>query len=414
MQTRMLTLQDTITYFYQNAAQPSMSGSFYPSVTKGAGIINTGLGLGVWNPIYGAQAWYQINTESNLFSAMPKFVWDKSGFRMINGYTRSASSMGITETATLPSPTYPTIQVVKINPKQNVNTFQVTQVVQQLATESQDDIYGNLDTIRGFYATEHGKLLNEQIGTLAVGTSPATSSSGASILTLESLDRIVSSYGEGVSAGLSATSSPTLADVIDPYYGAFNRSAGGSIFDSYVVSGATPLTATSTTLAPAALTDATIRQSIQGGRKNGANPTVMLTGYETYALIQGLYVDNIRYFPMSETSVKFNINGIETGEGMIGGMQVPAVYGLPLIQAVNTPVDKYGYERLFMLDTSDTEGYGYGRLGVSILNPTTYLETTNKDFLFIQQLGYEAMFYTFGEVICRFPAAQVKIRDITG
>ena len=409
MRTRVLTVQDLLMYFQQgNATQPNLSLGQYPSVAKA--VINTGMGLGVWNPIYGAQAWYQLNTESNWFGVLPKFTWDKSGFRMIAGYTRTAGSMGVSETATLPTPTIPTIDVVKINPKVNVNTFQTTQVVQKLASESMDDIYGNLDVIRQLYATEHVKLLNEQIGTTAVGTNQATSVSGAGILTFESIDRIVSSYAEGTGIGLSGTTSPTLAEAINPWNGAIDRSGGASVLDAYVVS------ASGTIGTAAAVSDSLLRKTIQGVRINGANSNVILTGYNTYANIQGLYMNQIRYFPMSEMMVKYDLNGIQSGEGIIGGTQVSTIYGLPLITAVNTPTDSGspGTERVYILDTSDTEGYGYGRLGAQILQPTTYLETTDRDFLFLQQLAYEAMYYTFGEVVARFLGAQAKIRDING
>lgn len=410
MRTRNLTMQDIMTYFEGNAVQPSLSLGEYPSVQKA--IINTGMGLGVWNPIYGAQAWYQLNTEANWFAAMPKFTWDKSGFRTINGFTRTASQMGISETATLPTPTVPTIQVIKINPKINMNTFMTTQVVQKLASESMDDIYGNLDVIRQFYATEHVKLLNEQIGTTAVGTSPSNSVSGSSILTFESIDRIVASYAEATAIGLSNTTTPTLGEVIDPWYGAINRSAGPSLFDSYVV--ASNGTAGAAPSSPTAISDNIIRTTIQGVRINGANTNVAVTGYNTYAEIQGLYINRITYFPMSETLAKFDLNGIETGEGIIGGAQIATLYGIPLLTAVNTPTDTgaVGKERVYFLDTTDTEGYGYGRLGVQILNPTTYLETTDRDFILLQQLAYEGLYYTIGELVCRFPGAQAKIRDI--
>jgi hypothetical protein len=419
VRTRALTFQDILTYYEGNAAQPNFSLGEYPSIQKA--IINTGQGLGVWNPIYGAQAWYMLNTESNWFAAMPKLTWDKSGFRTVNGFTRTASTMAISETASLPTPTIPNINVIKITPKIAANTFETSQVVQQLASESMDDIYGNLDVIRNFYATEHIKLLNEQIGQKAVGTTAATSISGAGRLQFESIDRIISSYPEAVAAGL--TGSTAIGNVINPWLGALNRGKGPSVYDAYVVSGSTALetnvngtfTASTTKLAPAALAINTLNATIQGAAINGANSNVVMTGYNTYASIVNLFQNPVRYFPMSETLVKFDLNGIESGEGVIGGVQVATVFGLPLIKAVNTPSSGAGtgkYENVYFLDTTDTEGYGYGRLGVQVLNPTTYLETTGKDFLLLQQLAYEGMYYTIGENVSRFMGAQAKIRDI--
>jgi hypothetical protein len=346
---------------------------------------------------------------------MPKFTWDKSGFRIIMSFTREASQMAITQTGTLPTPTIPNIEVVKITPKQEVNTFMTTQIVQKLASESIDDIFGNLDTIRALYATEHVKLLNEQIGTLVVGTSPATSLNGSNNLAFESIDRIVSSYAEGIAAGLSSTSTPTISQVLNPWLGAINRGAGASRYDAYVVSGSTYLTGSSPALAKAAITDATLRKTIQGVRTNGANTNIMVTGYNTYASVQGLYQTYVRYFPMSETLVSFDYNGIQTGEGVIGGVQVATIYGIPLLTAVNTPSSQgNGFENIYLLDSTDTENYGYGRLGVQMLQPTTYNETDEQMQLLLQSLTYEGMYVTIGEMITRFFGAQAKIRDITG
>ncbi|MEM0142557.1 MAG: hypothetical protein QXL94_01185 [Candidatus Parvarchaeum sp.] len=419
VRTRVLTFQDVLTYYEGNAAQPNFSLGEYPSIQKA--MINTGQGIGVWNPIYGAQAWYMLNTESNWFAAMPKLMWDKSGFRTINGYTRTASTMAISETGSLPTPTIPNINVIKITPMIAVNTFETSQVTQQLASESMDDIYGNLDVIRNFYATEHIKLLNEQIGQKAVGTSPATSVSGAGRLQFESIDRIVSSYPEAVAAGLSSTTTPTLNNVINPWLGALpGKGQGPGVYDAYVVSGSTALesndkgvfTAVSDTLTPAPLSIDTLNETIQGAAINGSNSNVVMTGYRTYAQIVNLFQNPVRYFPMSETLVKFDLNGIESGEGVIGGVQVATVFGEPLIKAVNTPSSNGQLENIYFLDTTDTEGYGYGRLGVQVLQMTTYLETTSRDFILLQQLAYEGMYTTIGEIVSRFPGANAKIRDL--
>ena len=38
---------------------------------------------GVFNAIFGAYAWAQLNLEANAFGILPKHVWDKSGWRVI-------------------------------------------------------------------------------------------------------------------------------------------------------------------------------------------------------------------------------------------------------------------------------------------------------------------------------------------
>jgi len=369
-------------------------------------MINTGMGLGVWNPIYGSQAWYNLNAESNWFGVMPKMAWDKSGFRVINSFTRTPSSMAISETGTLPVPTAPQIQTIKLNPKIAVNTFMTTEITEQLARMSQDDIYANLDVIRGYYAVEHIKLVNEQIGSVTVGTSVATSNSGANILTFESIDRIVSSYAEGTAVGLSSTTSPTLAQVINPYYGAIDRSQGASAWDSVV------LAPSGTIGTPAAVTDASIRKLIQSTRFNGAFSNVFMTGYNTYADLQGLYLTYWRTLNWGELVVQTGLNGIETASGLDTGIKVASLYGIPVIQAVNTPSSDGLKENIYLLDTTDTEGYGDTRLGVQVLRPTSYLETSEKDFILLNALAYEGMYLTIGEVACRFFSAEGKLRDL--
>ena len=38
---------------------------------------------GVFNAIFGAYAWAQLNLEANAFGILPKYPWDKSGWRTI-------------------------------------------------------------------------------------------------------------------------------------------------------------------------------------------------------------------------------------------------------------------------------------------------------------------------------------------
>jgi hypothetical protein len=375
-------------------------------------MINTGSGTGVWNAIYGAQAWYQLNTEANLFGTLPKLSWDKSGFRAVTGWTRTAASMAITETGTLPTPTTPTITTIKYTPKIAVNTFQTTQVLEQLAKLSQDDIYGNLDTNRMYYATEHVKLLNQQLNSLAVGTSTATCVDGSTITTFETIDRIVASNAEGVAVGLTSGTTPTLAHVVSPYAGAVSRSSAGN-FDSQVIS------PSGTIGTAASLTDASLRQLIQQCKTAGGYNNFWITGYNTYQELQGLYLSNWRTVNWGELRVQTGVNGIKTADGLDTGLAVSSVYGIPIIQAVDTPASQttsggtlVGVQNMYLLDATDTEGYGDSRLGVQVLNPTNYLETSARDFLLLNSLSYIGSYFTLGEQTCRFFSAQGKIRDI--
>jgi len=319
--------------------------------------------------------------------------------------------MAITETGSLPTPTTPTINTVKLVPKIAVNTFATSQIVEQLAKLSQDDIFANLDTIRLYYATEHVKLLNQMLNSLVVGTTIATSNQySTTIPTFESLDRIVCSYTEGNTVTGLATTNATLQAIINPYNGAVNRCAGGTTgWDSQVIS------PSGTINVAASLTDSAIRSIIQNTRTAGGYNNVFLTGYNTYAEMQGLYLSNWRTVTWGELRVDTGLNGIKAAEGLDVGVKVASAYGIPVISAVDTAQSQgtgVGVANIYLLDTTDTEGYGDARYGVQVLNPTNYLETSARDFILLGALAYEAMYMTIGEQACRFFAAQGKIRDI--
>lgn len=412
---RILTFQDIMQFYDSNSLGPTVGAddSANPFIkTQMVASANTG----VWNAIYGAQAWYQLNTEANLFGCLPKLTWDKSGFRAISGFTRGPQSMAISETGSIPAAVAPTITTIKLTPKIAVNTFQTTQVVEQLAKLSQDDIFANLDTIRMFYATEHVKLLNQQMNNMVVGTALANCNQYATgTPVFESIDRIVASYVEGTTCATS--NATTLNAIISPWNNAISRGSGATAYDAYV-------SAPSGTInVPAYLTDASIRNLIQGTRTNGGFNNVFVTGYNTYAEIQGLYLSNWRTATWGELRIDTGLNGIHSAEGVDAGVKVASLFGIPLISAVDTPgsQDTYtsgtlttvvGVQNMYLLDTTDTEGYGDARLGAQILNPTNYLETSARDFILLQYLAYEGMYMSIGELACRFLSAQGKLRDI--
>ena len=71
--------------------------------------------------------------------------------------------------------------------------------------------------------------------------------------------------------------------------------------------------------------------------------------------------------------------------------------------------------RLFALDTSDAEGYGYPRIGIQIAIPTEYYEATRRSpgYPFVNNAFVEkGVFRTMGETVCRHFKSQGKIRDI--
>lgn len=381
---RNLTTYDLELFYAGLAGHPFLTiGDMY-DFTKAEGEVATSIGQSVYNQVYGALVWAQLNQEANAFGILPKTTWIRSGWRVKTAFASTSDAIDITETGTLPAAVYPTIQIVKANPKIQTEVFEVSDVVEQLAAVSVDDIWGSVNQVKAEMGVEFAKLINQQL------LEKNTSSTGAGNQ-LESIDRIVGSYDEYTNCsgtgttdvyGVDRTSASSWADAVVSHN-------GGTLRD---------------------LTDDLIRDILVETRKKGANTNVFLTGYDTYAKIQELYTTFVRYNDVGSASVKMGINGIETASGSEVGMHVATLYGIPLIQAVDTPADTNGIQRIYALDITDSEGYGLPRFGMSVLRPVEYFET--REFLLLNKYVIKGAYRFIGETVCRGIAYQGKIRDL--
>ena len=168
------------------------------------------------------------------------------------------------------------------------------------------------------------------------------------------------------------------------------------------------------------LTDDTVRTFLRKIRiAGGKDPNVLLGSHEVYSEIQGIYTPQVRVKnPYGEQVVQIDVNGIKTFEGTGVGLHVDSLYGIPFIPSKDAPSDSGDASevgRLFALDTSDSEGYGYPRLGIQVAIPTEYYEATRRSpgYPFINNAFVEkGLFRTMGETVCRHFKSQGKIRDI--
>ena len=88
---------------------------------------------------------------------------------------------------------------------------------------------------------------------------------------------------------------------------------------------------------------------------------------------------------------------------------------IPSKDAPSNSSDSAEIGRLFALDTSDAEGYGYPRIGIQVAIPTEYYEATRRTpaYPFVNNAFVEKGVYrTMGETVCRHFKSQGKIRDI--
>jgi hypothetical protein len=370
---------------------------------------------GAFNAVFGAYAWAQLNLEANAFGILPKVPWDKSGWRVITGKatlntTNSNTVLGGTvEGGLIAETAKPTLKEIDVKPKTAQLPFSASEVMEWLATHSKDDIWGGLGSLRLYMAVQHKEFINRML--LADSETLAQNSSGnwAGTHDFESLDRIISSFAEETVLGGSHT------NYYNPWEatGNINRNTNAQPeFDCTVES------ASGTIGTDGVLTDDTLRTFLRKIRvAAGKDPNVFLGSHEVYSEIQGLYMPSVRVAnPYGESLVQIDVNGIQTFKGTGVGIHVDSIYGVPFIPSKDAP--SYGSTevgRLFALDTSDAEGYGYPRIGIQVAIPTEYYEATRRTpaYPFVNNAFVEKGVYrTMGETVCRHFKSQGKIRDI--
>ena len=385
---RMLTLEDLELFYAGNAGHPFMLQGDLLDIMKTAGTVSTST-TAVLNRVYGALIWAQLNQEANLFGILPKMTWIRSGWRVKTGFGQANDyGTGVNETGTVPTQVYPSIETVYATPKLHAESFDVTDVVEALANASGDDIWGAAHQMRAEMGTEFIKFMNK-----ALTHKVAEIYSDANwVLNMLSIDRIISKSGEvGFSTGYETV------------YGLDRVTADAAWANSYVDDSASLRD----------LTDDLIRNLQMQVRKRGGNQTCWITGYETYAKILGLYSGYIRYIPaMTPTKVQFGVSGVKTAAGAEFGINASALYDIPLLQTVDAAKGSGTGEipYLYALDTSDAEGYGLARLGISVLRPLEYFES--RDYVLLNKFVIRGVYRFVGETVGRNLFAQGKLRDI--
>jgi hypothetical protein len=339
---------------------------------------------GVYNAVYGAQCWAMLNQEANAFGLMPKYAWTKSGWRIITARGASAGSGGLAEDSALPNTIKPTFAEVSTKPKTVAHTFSNSEVHEFLAAQSQDDATADMAWLRQYFTVEHTEHLNAML------LGDVDTEAGDNF---ESIDRVCSAKAEVDNTSVDAND----ADI----YG-LDRD-GVTTHDAVVLHNSDT---------DRALTSGLLRTLVYTCKEAGAKSTMWLTGNDTEATINGLFDPQVRYAVLGEAELSVGVNGILTEDGVKAGVRVSTLYGLPLFASKDAKKDTIS--RVYLLDTSDTEGYGQPRLGIKMAKLPQYFEAgmNTGDPFGINKLGNEGMFRTMGELICTRLDVQGKIRDL--
>ena len=382
---RINTIQELVNLYYgRTGVGLIQKGQFF---NKDAPVLSTT--TGVYNPVYGAQVWTQLNLEANAFGLSPKTPWDHSGWRVETARPASSGG-GVGENGSLPATIKPTWKELSCKPKTVAHTFDVSEVQEFLASNGGDDAIANMAMLRARMGLHHKEMMNVMLLT-DVDTLAGNN--------LESIDRVCSSKSEEDNCGITAGD----ADI----YSIDRSDASNSWADAQVDHNSN---------VDRTLTDDILRDMIVDTIPTaGGNTTFGLTGADTMSAIISLYQTQVRYGKASavgQAERQITLNGVQTAKGIDVGLKVTTVYNIPFFTSKNVVKDTLS--RIYLLDTSDPEGYGKPRLGIDVAAPTQYFEAgMNMGTPFaIDQLGNEGMYRTMAELKCRFFAAQGKIRDL--
>ncbi|MCH7759991.1 hypothetical protein IIA15_01100 [candidate division TA06 bacterium] len=394
------TIQDMERLYYSAAGQQLLDPDDLnaPFISKADAPVLTST-TGVFNAVFGMQAWVQLNQEANTFGALPKAPWRRSGWRVISARSTALPFGGLGEAGTLPDSVKPTFSEVSTIPTTVAVVFENSEVHEYLAADGGDDVYAQMQDLRTYMAAEHKENINVMLnGDGGDVTAPDN---------FESVDRIFGSFAE-LSAFESDQSTSYSAGDLDIY--GLDRDAGASFADAFVDDAAQG--------ALRALTDSRLQSLLQNTLANGANPNGQWfqMGYDSWSAVNQLYEPQVRYNLLGSSQIKVGVNGIETQDGVGVGLNVATLFApaRPVIQSKDTLVDTGGISRIYLYDTSNPEGYDYPRLYFKIAKPTQYFEAgINQGTPFaVNKFSNKGMYRTMGEVICSFFAVQGKLRDL--
>lgn len=359
---------------------------------------------GIYNPIYGAKVWSQLNLEANTFAMLPKAVWDHSGFRVLTARAPISGSWtvapgGLAENSLLPDTTKPTWAQLYAQPKIIGHDFNVSEMIQYLGAidDSLGDVMRQMREYMGLHHAEHiNIMLNHE------GVANTAVQEGYDI---QSIDRIFSAKIEE-SLKMADGSTSVNADSNDVYVNGstINRSdaTNFSWADAIISYHATPGSLRSLTLD---IIDDAFRKVWNAG----GTPKVIQTGYDTLKAVQRLLQAQQRF--VEYKTVVPTYGGVKGVEGISAGFIVATYNGVPIIPTKNNLQDQplstpAGLSRLYLMDTD--------YLLFKVAKPTQYFEagiSTGNPFA-INFIGDKGLYRTMGDIICTRFNVQSKIRDL--
>lgn len=407
------TLDDLENYYY--------GGQYNQEFNKVQGGISTDT-TGTFNTIYGAMVWANFNLEANFFALLPKYPWQRSGWRIltakadqvqIDGVNTALTGLGGTpQGGKIADAQHPTYQEIAVLPKTLQYVIQSTDITEGLVGSSMDDVTGSLAYQRLYAADQIKELYNRQL--LFNPLDSEISDDADDLLerqNLESVNRIVASKAE-----FDDIASPASTNIFNPWRQTASVARNTStLWDSTVESASGDLS-TSDVITNSKMTDTLADLRTAGGKE----PTLLVGGQDTYSELQKLYINayRIENLGLLRDTFQVGVNGITTFDGTGVGLHISTVYGLPYIPTKDATTGKTAGDagNLYILNTS-ADKYDPTRplLGIQVLKPTLYYEASERQPIwpfsndsFTNRAVYEALM----EQTCTNFKAQGKIVNI--
>jgi hypothetical protein len=402
------SIDELVNYTYNRTPDEIMKAGF-STTDPGTG--------GNYNPLFGAMAWANFNMEANIFAALPKYVWDFSGWRIFKSKAPELTAVagaidgkgGTIEGGAIAAAVKPAVQEITVKPKTLQYVFEASELLEQLVDNSRDDNYGSLAQQRVYASDQFKERVNLM---LAAKPTDVVATHALEELNLESLDVIVSA-----SAEQAHEAHANVTSLYTPWFaanGAGVQRNGATVHDSTVKSPSGTLGTTDV------LTDAVLRETLAEIRiAAGKEPTVMIGGQDTYSEVQSIYMNAYRIQNTADLRTEFSVgvNGVDTFTGTGAGLHISTIYGLPFIPSKDIGGSGAGkVDNLYILNTSaDKNAPNKPLLGMQILKPIVYYEAGKRQqgYPFINEAFTDrALYNMLGETTCRNFKAQAKIRDI--
>jgi hypothetical protein len=345
------------------------------------------------NPIYGAQVYSWLNSETNFFAALAKQPWGNSGIRVKTAHPTTKIT-GLGETDALPASTLPTYKLLRFPLKQMATRFDWTAKMSRQAA-SGDDCIPTPTQLAQDVAEAHQLGISESLLANAETAAANASANYSGVTVTESIDRVISCDAEEDDLG------GNHINWYNPYTGTATIDRDNeTTYDSVVVHGdGTIAGGIESPGNPNFTEDATLTLDAIDTlyfqlRENGAKQENLffLTGWDTLKRIKQLIDPKVRV--VNPMQVTFNVNGVSTEKGSDYSFEVNSYQGVPIIVDQNCPKDTIS--KLFCIDRSN--------VFLRVATPTTAIDlgfpALSTQTSLAQRFGYGKILLTEMELVC--------------